>query len=69
MTSKQKLYLIAFLSIAMNLMLVNIVGAVPFAFITNNGLSSHDGSITIIDTGVQPNTITSKVMGLKHNLA
>ena len=53
----------------MNLMLVNIVGAVPFEFITNNGLSSHDGSITIIDTGVQPNTITSKVMGLKHNLA
>ena len=46
----------------MNLMLVNIVSAAPFAFITNNDLSSHDGSISIIDTGVQPNTIKTPVM-------
>src|SRR5208283_3063279 len=44
------------------------VSAAPFAFITNNGLSSHDGSISVIDTGVQPNTLTTpiKLTGLNH---
>ncbi len=48
----------------MNLMLVNIIGAAPFAFITNSGLSSHDGNVSIIDTA--NDTIINKVTGLNH---
>ena len=48
----------------MNLMLVNTIDAAPFAFITNEGSSSQDGSISVID--IANDTIISKVPGLKH---
>jgi hypothetical protein len=41
MINKQKLYSIALVSAAMILMLVSIVGAAPFAYITNQASSLH----------------------------
>jgi len=46
MISKQKLYSIALLSTALVLMLVNIAGAAPFAYITN----SVSNTVSVIDT-------------------
>jgi YVTN family beta-propeller protein len=55
MISKQELTKIALVSTAMILMLVNIVGAAPFAYVPN----SYDNTTTIFDT--ETNTVVSTV--------
>jgi len=52
MINLKKLYSIALVSTAMILMLTNITGAVPFAYITG-----WDGNVSVIDTAT--NNVTA----------
>ena len=55
MVNKKKFYSIALVSTAMILLLVSIVGAAPFAYITN----TDSYNVSVIDTAT--NTVTSSV--------
>jgi hypothetical protein len=59
---KQKLCSIALVSTAMILLMVNIIGAAPFAFIVGGGTGpSWAGSLSAIDTA--SDTVTNTVTG------
>ena len=65
MISKHKLYSIALVSAAMILMMMNITGAAPFAYITNYG----DNNVSVIDTATNKVTATVDVGNGSYGVA
>ncbi len=64
MISKHKLYSIALVAAAVIMMLVNIAGAAPFAYVTNTG-----DTVSVIDTINNTVTATVKVGNFPYGIA